>query len=66
MFRDGDPARVWQSGSRRLWDEAEAAYRWWERSGGPGHERFGLTVDEGGEYVWLDRPDNPLPVLGGP
>ncbi len=66
MFRDGDPARVWQSGSRRLWDEAEAAYRWWERSGGSGHERFGLTVDEGGEYVWLDRPDNPLPVLGGP
>ncbi|MGR8011271.1 methyltransferase domain-containing protein [Streptomyces hypolithicus] len=56
MFRDGDTARVWQSGPRRLWDEAEAAYRWWEGRGKPGHERFGLTVTAEGQAAWLDDP----------
>ncbi|MEU2789404.1 methyltransferase domain-containing protein [Streptomyces sp. NPDC007100] len=55
-FRDGGEARVWQSGSRRLWDEAEGAYRWWVANGRPGHDRFGLTVTEEGERVWLDEP----------
>ncbi|OEJ39023.1 protein-L-isoaspartate(D-aspartate) O-methyltransferase [Streptomyces agglomeratus] len=56
MFRDGDTARVWQLGPRRLWDEAEAAYRWWEGKGKPGHERFGLTVTAEGQTAWLDDP----------
>lgn len=55
-FRDGGGARVWQGGPRRLWDEAEAAHRWWEGNGRPGHERFGLTVTAEGEEVWLDEP----------
>ncbi|MFJ9849094.1 protein-L-isoaspartate(D-aspartate) O-methyltransferase [Streptomyces sp. NPDC101150] len=55
-FRDGDTARVWQSGPRRLWDEAEAAYRWWEENSKPGHERFGLTVTAEGQSAWLDDP----------
>ncbi|WP_030666149.1 protein-L-isoaspartate O-methyltransferase [Streptomyces rimosus] len=54
LFRDGDDARVWQYGARRLWDEAEAAYRWWVAHGRPGYERFGLTVTAEGERVWLD------------
>ncbi|MEC4017767.1 methyltransferase domain-containing protein [Streptomyces sp. H27-D2] len=62
MFRDGDTARVWQSGPRRLWDEAEAAYRWWEGKGKPGHERFGLTVTAEGQTVWLDDPAESWPV----
>lgn len=62
MFRDGGTARVWQSGPRRLWDEAEAAYRWWEREGRPGHERFGLTVTAGRQTVWLDEPERSWPV----
>ncbi|MEU9112953.1 methyltransferase domain-containing protein [Streptomyces sp. NPDC048483] len=57
-FRDGDAARVWQSGPRRLWDEAEAAYRWWEERGRPGPERFGLTVTGDGQAVWLDDPEH--------
>lgn len=57
MFRDGDTARVWQSGPRRLWDEAYAALRWWEGHDRPGFDRFGLTVDRDGERVWLDTPD---------
>jgi len=62
MFRDGDTARVWQAGPRRLWDEVEAAHRWWEERGRPGHERFGLTVTPEGQRAWLDDPDDSWPV----
>jgi protein-L-isoaspartate O-methyltransferase len=51
---------VVQSGPRRLWDEVETAYRWWERQGRPGPNRFGLTVDEHGQRPWLDDPGNPV------
>lgn len=63
QFRDGAATRVWQWGPRRLWDAAEAAHRWWEERGRPDFTRFGLTVDEAGERVWLDAPENP--VLAG-
>ncbi|WP_173864723.1 methyltransferase domain-containing protein [Streptomyces roseifaciens] len=53
---------VYQSGPRRLWDEVEAAYRWWADQGRPGFNRFGLTVDGDGERVWLDSPGNVVPV----
>ncbi|MFF1686154.1 methyltransferase domain-containing protein [Streptomyces sp. NPDC058254] len=56
MFRDGDTARVWQGGARRLWDTAEAAYGWWVDHGRPDHTRFGLTVTREGQSVWLDSP----------
>ncbi|WP_432094982.1 methyltransferase domain-containing protein [Streptomyces sp. bgisy100] len=56
MFRDGETAHVWQSGSRRLWDEVEAAHRWWTGRGKPEHTRFGLTVTAGGQRAWLDDP----------
>ncbi|MFF7727414.1 methyltransferase domain-containing protein [Streptomyces sp. NPDC008001] len=52
---------VRQSGPRKLWEEVEAAYRWWEAHGRPGFARFGLTVDDAGERVWLDSPDRPVP-----
>ncbi|MEV5879971.1 hypothetical protein AB0L75_38330, partial [Streptomyces sp. NPDC052101] len=56
---------VVQSGPRKLWDEVEKAYRWWEAQGQPGFQRFGLTVSTKGETVWLDDPRNPVPpVLG--
>jgi hypothetical protein len=48
----GDRFAVWQHGTRRLWDEVEATYRWWRMAGEPGPERFGLTVgSEGLESV---------------
>ncbi|MCB5907641.1 methyltransferase domain-containing protein [Streptomyces pinistramenti] len=62
MFRDGGTARVWQHGPRRLWDEAEAAFRWWTENGRPGHDRFGLTVSGGGEAAWLDDPGRAWPL----
>ncbi|WP_369377595.1 methyltransferase domain-containing protein [Streptomyces sp. cg36] len=55
---------VVQSGPRKLWDETEAAFRWWDQQGRPGFTRFGLTVDSDGERVWLDSPDCPVPVRG--
>ncbi|MFJ7276036.1 hypothetical protein [Kitasatospora sp. NPDC098663] len=47
---------MYQSGRRNLWDELEAAYRWWAD-----HDRFGPTVTLEGQHVWLDSPDNPVP-----
>ncbi|MFD7106985.1 methyltransferase domain-containing protein [Streptomyces celluloflavus] len=64
VFRDDQDdrkaAKVYQSGPRRLWDEVEAAYRWWDGHGRPGFERFGLTVTEEGQRAWLDAPSNGL------
>lgn len=62
MFRDGDDAQVWQSGSRRLWDEAAAAYQWWTEKGKPDYERFGLTVTAEGQSAWVDDPAEAWPV----
>lgn len=52
---------VCQKGRRRLWDEFEAAYRWWVEAGKPGRRRFGMTVTPEGQRLWLDAPDNPVP-----
>ncbi|MFI7103750.1 methyltransferase domain-containing protein [Streptomyces sp. NPDC050161] len=58
VWSDGEQgAVVHQSGPRRLWDEVEAAHRWWTGRGAPDHTRFGLTVTAGGEQrAWLDEP----------
>lgn len=48
---------VWQAGPQRLWDAIEAAHQLWTGLGQPGWERFGLTVTETRQYVWLDDPD---------
>lgn len=63
VFFDDEPeAEVYQGGPRRLWNEVEAAHRWWTGQGRPGHAEFGLTVGPGGERVWPRSPDNPLPT----
>ncbi|MFJ1790681.1 methyltransferase domain-containing protein [Kitasatospora griseola] len=56
---DWEPGRVEfevvQSGPRRLWDEVEAAWRWWDGRGRPGFERFELVVGvDGAQQVHLD------------
>jgi hypothetical protein len=51
---------VYQGGPRKLWEEIEAAYRWWEAEEGPGIHRFGLTVSQQGEQSWLDTPERPV------
>ncbi|MEN8653470.1 methyltransferase domain-containing protein [Streptomyces sp. 21So2-11] len=54
---------VAQAGPRNLWEQLEGAYGWWHQQGRPGFERFGLTT-RGGPFreVWLDDPNNPVPV----
>ncbi|MET8630310.1 hypothetical protein ABZW30_42500 [Kitasatospora sp. NPDC004669] len=63
---DWEPDRaayeVAQSGPRSLWDEVAAAWRWWDDQDRPGFDRFGLTVTPDGHTVWLDSPDNPVPL----
>ncbi|WP_230396492.1 methyltransferase domain-containing protein [Streptomyces blattellae] len=58
---DEGPAIVYQHGPRRLWDEVEAAHRWWEVRARPSVEQYGLTVDPSGATVWLDEPGQPVP-----
>lgn len=65
MFEDGaDSARVFHAGPRPVWDEVKAAWHWWDHSGRPDYERFGLTVTAEGHTAWLDTPEHPVPVLG--
>ena len=49
---------VRQVGPRRLWDEAEAACRWWVHHQKPEQTRFGLTVTRSAQEIWYDEPDN--------
>lgn len=60
FLREGENARVWQHGPRRLWDEVRAAHAWWCAQGRPKWPRFGLTIGAAGEYAWLDEPGRPL------
>ena len=57
-FEGHAPYAVEQYGPRRLWDEVEAAYRWWTEVGRPSTDRFGLTVGPDRQQVWLDVPEN--------
>ncbi|KDN85769.1 putative methyltransferase [Kitasatospora cheerisanensis KCTC 2395] len=65
---DWEPGRaefeVVQSGPRRLWDEVESAWRWWDALGRPGFERFVLTVSPDGTQTV--EPDRPGVRPGGP
>lgn len=47
-----------QGGPRRLWDEVEAGHRRWKELGRPTRTRFGITVDDAGQELWLDSPDS--------
>lgn len=49
---------AYQGGPRSLWDEVEAAHRWWVGAGRPDVTRFGLTVSPDGQRVWLDSPES--------
>lgn len=47
------PHTVYQHGPRRLWDEVEAAHRWWVDQGEPGADRWRLTVTPEGQRIEL-------------
>ncbi|WP_237523331.1 MULTISPECIES: hypothetical protein [Streptomyces] len=52
-------ATVTEAGPRSLWSRFEEAYRVFTEHGGPGPERYGLTVDHEGQHVRLDGPGGP-------
>ncbi|MFC5183666.1 methyltransferase domain-containing protein [Actinomadura harenae] len=52
-----EAAQVLQRGTRRLWDEAEAARTWWLDAGAPEPARYGMTVGPHWQHLWLDNPD---------
>jgi protein-L-isoaspartate(D-aspartate) O-methyltransferase len=55
---------VTQWGPRRLWDTVEDAWRTWQHHGQPHRTRIGFTAQrDGRQWLWLDRPDRPLPEL---
>ena len=51
---------VRQHGPRRLFDELESAFTWWEGADRPAHARFGITVTPGGQSLWMDSPESTL------
>jgi protein-L-isoaspartate O-methyltransferase len=50
---DEDEFPVLQSGPRRLWDEAEAAHRWWVDAGRPNADQWRFTVTSDGQRIEL-------------
>ncbi|TDC15998.1 methyltransferase domain-containing protein [Streptomyces sp. 8K308] len=52
----GSGGTVTQRGPRNLWDEVERAHLAWTAAGAPGIDRFGLTVTQDRQDVWLDSP----------
>lgn len=55
--------KVRQYGPEPLWEHAVTAWRWWQQAGRPDRGRFGVTMTHTGQWCWLDKPDNRLPML---
>ncbi|GAA2629080.1 methyltransferase domain-containing protein [Actinomadura fulvescens] len=53
---DANEYEVTSYGARDLWDEVCAAWMYWNTIGRPERSRFGLTVSNQGQDVWLDKP----------
>jgi protein-L-isoaspartate O-methyltransferase len=60
---DDGSRRVREAGPTPLWVHVEHAYRLWYQHDQPGWQRFGLTVTESHQRVWLDAPCNVLHEL---
>jgi protein-L-isoaspartate(D-aspartate) O-methyltransferase len=50
----GPPYLVHQFGTRRLWDEVQAAHQWWVEQGRPDADRWRFTVTPDGQRIDLD------------
>jgi methyltransferase of ATP-grasp peptide maturase system len=48
--------QVNEGGPRRVWRIIEDTHALWNKLGQPGWDRFGLTVTEDRQQVWLDTP----------
>ncbi|MBV8542098.1 MAG: hypothetical protein JO364_14285 [Pseudonocardiales bacterium] len=56
---------VTEAGPQRVWRTIENAHTLWNTLDHPGWDRFGLTVTQDHQHVWLDTPTSshtwPLP-----
>ncbi|MCP3802283.1 methyltransferase domain-containing protein [Allokutzneria sp. A3M-2-11 16] len=57
---DNGVRQVREGGPVSLWRIIEETTDLWHQLGKPGWERFGLTVEEGAQWAWLDTPDGAL------
>ncbi|HEX2298894.1 MAG TPA: protein-L-isoaspartate(D-aspartate) O-methyltransferase, partial [Pseudonocardiaceae bacterium] len=48
--------QVLEAGPRRVWHLVEQAHSLWTALGQPGWDRFGLTVTDNSQHVWIDNP----------
>jgi protein-L-isoaspartate O-methyltransferase len=48
------PYEVRQCGGRRLWDEVEAAHRWWTEAGEPAVDAWRFTLTPAGQRIELE------------
>ena len=48
-----DHFAIQQHGPRQLWDEIDAAYRWWLQAGNPGVDRWRFTITPHGQHIKL-------------
>lgn len=53
------PRRTWQGGPARLWDEWERAHQKWTELGEPDWTRFGYTVTQDRQWLWVDNENGP-------
>ena len=51
--RPGGSSEVRQAGERTLWDEIQAAYRWWIDAGRPTVDAWQFTVKSTGQRIQL-------------
>jgi hypothetical protein len=51
--------RIREAGPTPLWAHVEHAYQLWHQHNQPSWQRFGLTVTETSQRVWLDHPNDP-------
>jgi protein-L-isoaspartate(D-aspartate) O-methyltransferase len=56
--KDGS-RRIHEAGPTPLWTNVEHAYQHWHQHNQPSWQRFGLTVTETSQHIWLDHPNNP-------
>jgi hypothetical protein len=50
---------VTETGSRALWGEVEQLHHLWHEYRQPHRERFGLSIAQERQWVWLDSPEGP-------
>ena len=56
-----DTAAVAQQGPGRIWDHIHALLQWYQDRNRPDRTRYGVTVTDTTQHIWLDTTDSPVP-----